>query len=101
MLKLVFTLVVLACINYASAGVEPSESGEKQRPSQKPKYPDVSELKCWQNGKLIFDERNWYSDRAAFPGVQLKSQGSEFDTMWLSNFGAETFCYLKAKTEGY
>lgn len=58
-----------------------------------------SVLRCWQNGRLIFEEKDWRPSRAGagLPGPILKSSEAQFDTLRLSGFGNETFCYLKSK----
>jgi len=61
-----------------------------------------SVLRCWQNGRLIFEEKNWRPSRAGagLPGSILKSSEARFDTLRLSSFGNETFCYLKSREGG-
>jgi hypothetical protein len=61
-----------------------------------------SVLRCWQDGRLIFEETNWRPGRAGagLPGSILKSSDAQFDTLRLSAFGNETFCYLKSKEGG-
>jgi len=51
-------------------------------------------LRCWQNGQLIFDERNWRTRGGGAPGLDLYSNDGRFRGLRLMQFG-ETFCALQ------
>jgi hypothetical protein len=60
-------------------------------------------LKCWQKGRLLFEEKNWRPTAkamAALPGPVLHSTDGRFDSLHLGDFG-ETFCFLKTRNGGY
>lgn len=83
-------------IGMANAGVDNGKNTPVLPLEKSPE--ETSELKCWQGGRLIIDELNWVPDGVKLPGIMLRSQGGNFDVMWLTNFGDETFCFLRAKT---
>ena len=53
-----------------------------------------SEIKCWQEGRLVLDERDWQMQGAAVSGTDLRSASGQFAKLKLMQFG-DTFCMLK------
>lgn len=53
-----------------------------------------SVIRCWQEGRLIFDERNWNAAEEAAAGPVLYSTGGSHSNLRLMQFG-DTFCTLK------
>lgn len=53
-----------------------------------------SEIKCWQYGRLIFNEHDWKMAGPGAPGGQLYSSSGSYTRLQLMPFG-ETFCMLK------
>lgn len=115
-------VVVMSYGGTVSAGVAPSEMALSQaresyqhdtlREKQRPTTGDQelattngvdrgtnSVLRCWQHGRLIFEEKNWRPSRASagLSGPILRSSDARFDSLQLSEFGNETFCYLKSR----
>lgn len=72
------------------------QSDEELPPSirRNPGKQSLSILRCWQNGELIFDERNWRTRVGSTPGLDLYSDDGRFRGLRLMQFG-ETFCTLQ------
>ncbi len=51
-------------------------------------------IKCWQEGRLVLDERGWRMQGAGISGSELRSDSGRFAKLKLMQFG-ETFCTLK------
>ncbi|GEM_PF-3765101 len=54
-------------------------------------------IKCWQWGRLIFEERNWQPGAQAFASLRgwvFKGGSGGYDHLYLASFG-ETFCFIK------
>ena len=81
-------------------------SGDRQRPAGDRELAAVevrgrdgrarAVMKCWQEGRLIFEELDWESAGAKDLGAGpvLRSHAGDYGRMQLMAFG-ETFCYLK------
>lgn len=54
----------------------------------------ISVLRCWQNGQLIFDERDWKTKGGGTAGLDLYKSKGRHRSLRLMQFG-ETFCALK------
>jgi hypothetical protein len=101
-----------AAMSQARESYQDSTLQEKQRPPGDQKLPAASgssgaeratsELRCWQYGRLIFEEKNWRPSRngPGMPGPVLRSSDPQFDTLRLSSFGNDTFCYMKTREGG-
>ncbi|MCB1787528.1 MAG: hypothetical protein H6953_06740 [Chromatiaceae bacterium] len=86
-----------------TAQVEPA-GDELQRASGKQELPtsvDKSQrnasdsvIRCWQNGRLIVDERDWKTRGNDLSGPELYSNSGKHGKLRLMQFG-ETFCALK------
>jgi hypothetical protein len=51
-------------------------------------------IQCWQEGRLVLDERGWSMQGAGIAGSELRSDSGRFARLKLMQFG-ETFCALK------
>ena len=96
-------------LNARQASVAEPHGGEQQRPAgdrelpasrdKSPRYDARPVVKCWQEGRLIFEEHDWHGGTGILPGPVLRSTAGDFGTLHLSDFG-ETFCIIKNDPRG-
>lgn len=91
-----------------AAGEKVVGAPERQRPVGEKELPRPhtsvspgaaeSAVKCWQNGRLIFEERNWRASTGPLPGTAMVSGSNGGGRLQLMPFG-ETFCFYKQASQ--
>lgn len=97
-LYLILAVLALCNTEWVLAGTEPiSRDATINYNNLSAETNKGSELKCWQNGRLLFEEHNWEPVRTSGTYVLMKSaaRDGKFGNLLLYSFGNETFCYLK------
>ncbi len=112
-------LILGMCITVANAGVSSSnEAGaqlfeaapndERQRTGAQRELPvptnksqrnaSRSIIQCWQEGRLIVDERDWEARGQELAGPLFHSQENRYGRLQLMQFG-DTFCAVKYRNK--